>query len=302
MFAAHNLAFHRKPGCIPQPGAAIFDESFASAGLQGMDPETPIDLLLSTLESQRTGGVTGEDRDRLVLMRERAQGALREKQDAGPLLREAGSREGMTVGNLKQWKALEWKTKPEVTITAATGRDAALEAFRKAAEGGFTPLLPMLAKAYLELFEKELDVSPTAELVRGVALGKGRGTRRGPLHVAVRLRRLDRRPPEAAHRCDQQARGAAVVVPGPRNAGHRGGGPAPLGAADRRPGLRARVLHQGREQRPAPRRRRGDRVGAVRRQGRRHRAKRCSICSARASRRCSRGRCRTGWPLPTTAR
>jgi hypothetical protein len=176
VFAAHNLAFHRKPGCIPQPGAAIFDESFASAGLQGMDPETPIDLLLSTLESQWTGGVTGEDRDRLVLMRERAQGALREKQDAGPLLREAGSREGMTVGNLKQWKALEWKTKPEVTITAATGRDAALEAFRKAAEGGFTPLLPMLAKAYLELFEKELDVSPTAELVRGVSLGKGRGT------------------------------------------------------------------------------------------------------------------------------
>ena len=176
VFAAHNVAFHRKPGCIPQPGAAIFDESFASAGLQGVDPENPIDLLLSTLESQWTGAVTGEDRDRLLLMRERALGALREKQDAGPLLREAGSREGMTAGNLKRWKALEWKTKPEVTITEAMGRDGALEAFRKAAEGGFTPLLPMLAKAFLELFEKELDASPTAELVRGVALGKGRGT------------------------------------------------------------------------------------------------------------------------------
>ncbi len=176
VFAAHNVGFHPKPGCIPKPGAAIFDESFASAGLQGVEEESPIHLFLSTLESQWTGGVTGEDRDRLLLMRERALCALREKQDAGPLLREAGVREGMTVGNLRQWKALEWKTKPEVAITEAMGRDGALEAFRKAAEGGFTPLLPMLANAYLDLFEKELDVSPTAELVRGVSLGKGRGT------------------------------------------------------------------------------------------------------------------------------
>ena len=80
VFAAHNLAFHKKPGCIKHPGAAIFDESFMSAGLQGVDQESPIDLMLSTLESRWTGSVTGDDRDRVLLMRERALCALREKQ------------------------------------------------------------------------------------------------------------------------------------------------------------------------------------------------------------------------------
>jgi hypothetical protein len=89
---AHNHAFHPKPGFVPEAAVAVIDEAFWPAAMQGTDELHPLQLAVSALLDERTGRVTGMDRDRLLWLRRRAAEAP-ERQDEGGLLREGSLHE-----------------------------------------------------------------------------------------------------------------------------------------------------------------------------------------------------------------
>ncbi len=164
--AAHNLAFGQKPGGLPDAAALVVDESFYGAASAGMDPLHRIELPLSDLMDDRTGAVTGLDRQRLLFLRGLALRVL-ERHGEGGLLREAFAAEGLTAEGAGEWLALEWRTKPEVELKDAAGRDGILERLREAQGAGFRKLRPALARAVRELLEGDAARSVGAEVVPG---------------------------------------------------------------------------------------------------------------------------------------
>ncbi len=132
------------------PSVVLVDESPVGAGLRGLD--TPVQLALSALASDATPHVEGFERDRLLGLRRDALAALAGMPAGGvfrePLewMRETPGHFGIgTMSAAREWSALEWKCKPRVRLAPGTSRDAAIAAYKEAAEEGFSSRRPRLA-------------------------------------------------------------------------------------------------------------------------------------------------------------
>lgn len=180
----HNLLFQGKPSGLPEAAVVVVDEGFTSAAMGGMDARNPVQLAVSSLTDHRTGSLTGLDRDRLLFLRHRAAMALEQQTDDGGILREPFMDLGFAVEALghvmpdaaAEWLELEWATKPKVKIRAGMDREAALAAFEAAAEQGFTPLRPSLARHVRDMLKDGAARSVNATLMHGVSLGRDQGT------------------------------------------------------------------------------------------------------------------------------
>ena len=175
---AHNHAFQHKPAFVPDPGVVVFDEAFWPSGIKGNDALHPVQLAVSSLRDERTGAVTGIDRERLLWLRRRAADAL-EGHGKGGLLREALVAAGLTEENAGEWLSLEWQTKPEVKITDGMARGEVLDALNKAAAQGFTRLRPMLAEHARDLLAGDDARCVNATVIPDAPLGGDQGT--GPV-------------------------------------------------------------------------------------------------------------------------
>ena len=172
--AAHNLAFHTLPSALPEAAAVVIDEAFWPASLVGTDPLQPVQLAVSALQDDRTGGVTGLDRQRLLFLRRRVADVLARHPEGG-LLREAFEAAGFTAQSFEEWYGLEWRTCPELALAEGMDRATLLSRLQEAKEQGFTRLRPRLAKFLQELLAGADARSVNASVVRNVDLGRGQG-------------------------------------------------------------------------------------------------------------------------------
>ena len=169
VLAAHQLAFGQKPGVLPDAAVLVMDEAFYGAAMKGLDALPRIEMPLSDLLDDRTGAVTGADRDRLLSLRRLAFRAL-EGHGEGGLLREAFAAAGMTAQDAEEWMDLEWRMKPEVHLDAdGMMRGAILARLREAKSAGFHKLRPTLARYVRELLEGEAARSVNVEVAPGGA-------------------------------------------------------------------------------------------------------------------------------------
>jgi hypothetical protein len=175
---AHNHAFQHKPSWVPNPGVVVFDEAFWPSGIKGNNPLEPVQLAVSSLRDERTGAVTGWDRERLLWLRRRAADAL-EGHGKGGLLREALVAAGLTEENAGEWLSLEWQTKPEVKITDGMARGEVLDTLNRAAAQGFTRLRPLLAEHARDLLAGDDARCVNATVIPDAPLGGDQGT--GPV-------------------------------------------------------------------------------------------------------------------------
>ena len=176
--AAHNLAFQALPRALPAAAAVVLDEAFWQAALRGVDRAAPAQVALSALDDDRTGPLTGRERDRLLRVRQQVLGVLRRHEDGG-LLREALAAAGLTAGTAREWARLEWRLKPSPSLGAGMDRAAILGRLRDASAAGFTPLRPRLAGFVQALLAGQAARSVNATLVTGADLGGGQGS--GPV-------------------------------------------------------------------------------------------------------------------------
>ncbi len=166
--AAHNLAFGEKPAVLPDAAALVFDEGFYGGALAGMDALHPVELALSELLDDRTGAVTGLDRQRLLYLRRMAFDVL-ERHSEGSLLRETFLAAGWATEGAKEWMDLEWRVKPEVKLARGIARDDILERLREAGAAGFRKLRPTLARFVRELLEGDAARSINVSVALGGA-------------------------------------------------------------------------------------------------------------------------------------
>ncbi len=172
----HNLMFQRKPAGLPDAAVVVVDENFTGAALVGTDALHPVQLNVTALDDDRTGSITGPDRERLLYLRRMARAAIAAQSDDGGLLREAFLDAGFAVQALghtipdtaDEWLALEWATKPDVKITAGLSRDAAIAVFAEAAQQGFSKLRPMLAARVRNLLTGTDPRSVNASLLHNI--------------------------------------------------------------------------------------------------------------------------------------
>lgn len=162
---AHNNAFGRKPAALPPAAVAVVDEAFLAAAVHGTDKLHPVLLPVAALLDERTGNVTGLDRQRLLFLRGLAARTL-EGQDAGGISRQSFTAAGWTAEGAREWSSLEWQTKLEVKLSRGMERPEVLARLHEAAAQGFTRLRPMLARMLRELLEGEDARSATATLAR----------------------------------------------------------------------------------------------------------------------------------------
>ena len=147
---AHNLGFHNQSGDLPDAALVVFDEAFWGVALPGTDRLHPIELALSELLDDRTGPVTGMDRQRLLQLRRLVHDAI-QGHEPGGLLREAFAAVGLTTDGAAEWLKMEWETKPRVKIKGAVDRGEILERLREAGAAGFNRRRAGLAKNVRDL-------------------------------------------------------------------------------------------------------------------------------------------------------
>jgi hypothetical protein len=180
----HNLLFQSKPKGLPDAAVVVIDENFTGAAVRGQDIDRPVQLALSALDDDRTGPVTGSNRERLLCLRRLARDALDMQRDDGGLRREPFLAAGFAVQALgftipdtaDEWMTLEWDSKPRVKIRADMDREAALAVLDGAAEQGFTPLRPALAQRVRDLLKGTDARSVNATRLHNAPLGLDQGT------------------------------------------------------------------------------------------------------------------------------
>lgn len=179
----HNALFQSEPRGLPDAAVVVIDENFTGAALKGQDIDRPVQLGLTALDDDRTGPLTGADRERLLFLRKLARDALAMQTDDGGLRREPFLSAGFAVEALghtipdtaDEWADLEWRTKPKVKIRADMDRNAALAVLDEAAEQGFTTLRPVLAKWVRDLLKGTDARSVNATLLHNAPLGRDQG-------------------------------------------------------------------------------------------------------------------------------
>ncbi len=173
--AAHNLAFQGRPQGLPKPALAVIDEAFWGVAVSGLDAADPIQLALSSLDSDRTGNLRGIARQRLLDLRRRAASILA-YHEPGAFMREAFEAGGFTAETAREWHVAEWSTKPAVKFVGDWERTNLLDALASIAGQGFTALRPMLAKFVWDLLEGNAARSVNVALVPEANLGRDQGT------------------------------------------------------------------------------------------------------------------------------
>lgn len=172
----HNLVFQAKPAGLPDAAVVVVDESFTGTALRGQEAGHPVQLALAALEDDRTGALTGLDRQRLHSLRRLARDALG-WQEAGGLLRDPFLRAGFEIpDSAAEWLELEWAAKPRIEISRGMDRTAALAVLEAAAQQGFNPLLPRLAERVRDLLNGTDARSVGATFVTDARLGRNQGS------------------------------------------------------------------------------------------------------------------------------
>ena len=180
----HNALFQSKPKGLPDAAVVVVDENFTGAAVKGQDIDWPTQLAVSALDDERTGPVTGADRERLLFLRRLARDALAMQAEDGGLRRDPFLAVGFAVQALgltipdtaDEWADLEWQTKPKVKIGRDMDRDAALAVLNEAAEQGFTTLRPVLAQRVRDLLKGTDARSVNATRLHNAPLGRDQGT------------------------------------------------------------------------------------------------------------------------------
>ena len=173
---AHNFLFQSKPPGLPEAAVVVVDESFVGTALCGVDPLSPVQLTLTSLDDDRTGHLTGSTTGDGCFSCAAWHGRRCRNETAGGLLRSAFVDAGFTAASADEWMDLEWAAKPKVKITAGMDRYAALAVLHAAAESGFTKLRPQLAKDLRTLLDSDAARSVNATVVRNAELPRNRGT------------------------------------------------------------------------------------------------------------------------------
>ncbi|MEI6359637.1 MAG: hypothetical protein WCO50_04835, partial [Synechococcus sp. ELA619] len=172
VIGAHNLAFDQLPSGLPKAAALIIDEGFHQAGLHGLDPKHPVQLLVGALDEDRTPNLTGTRRQRLLNLRLLVKEAI-EGQEPGQLHRSGFEKKGLTAASLGEMKALEWACKPDIDVKHCQGREEMLTILRDGGGWRFTPLRAVLAGRLEKFLAGQdaravgLELDPTAETGRG---------------------------------------------------------------------------------------------------------------------------------------
>jgi putative DNA primase/helicase len=161
---AHNAGFLSKPAGLPDAAVTVWDESWWQTGLAGADK--PIELPVGDLLDDRTGPVTGLERQRLLDLRRRVHDAL-EGHEAGGLLRSVFADAGLTAESADEWQKLEWQTKPKVNLDGAADRSDIMERLRVAQGAGFNRKRALLAKYLRDLLEGDTPRSINAQMAPG---------------------------------------------------------------------------------------------------------------------------------------
>jgi hypothetical protein len=180
----HNASFQSKPKGLPDAAVVVIDENFTGAAVKGQDIARPVQLVVSALDDERTGPVTGADRERLLFLRRLARDALAMQTDDGGVRREPFLAAGFAVQALgitipdtaAEWADLEWQTKPKVKINGDMDREQALAVLDEAAEQGFTTLRPVLAQRVRDLLKGTDARSVNAMRLHSAPLGRDQGT------------------------------------------------------------------------------------------------------------------------------
>ena len=173
---AHNLAFQTKPKGLPDAAAVVVDEAFWGAAVKGQDGAT-IQLALSALQEDRTAGVAGLDRQRLLNLRGLVFGAL-ERHEAGLVMREALEAVGLGLSGAQDWHELEWRTKPKIKFPDEEWpRERILTALHEAGGNtGFSKLRATMAGYVRDLLASDGARSVNLTFAPSADLGKNQGT------------------------------------------------------------------------------------------------------------------------------
>lgn len=164
---AHHGAFHTKPASIPAAAMVVVDEAFMGAAMVGTDADSRLALAVGELDDDRTGAVTGLERQRLLFLRRLMRDVL-QALEVGGLLRQAFTEAGLTVEAAEEWQRLEWRTKPaEPNLQGVVDRGGILEKLREAKAAGFNRRRAILAKFVRDLLAGNAARSVHAELVDG---------------------------------------------------------------------------------------------------------------------------------------
>ena len=169
VLAAHQLAFGQKPSVLPEAAVLVDGRGVLWRRPEGAGRGPRIEMPLSDLLDDRTGAVTGADRERLLSLRKLAFSAL-EGHGEGGLLREAFAAAGMTAerrGGVDGPGMADEAGGASGHRRHASRRDPGR--LREAKSAGFHKLRPTLARYVRELLEGEAARSVNVEVAPGGA-------------------------------------------------------------------------------------------------------------------------------------
>jgi hypothetical protein len=175
--AAHNFLFAEAsaPAGLQSCDVVVVDEGFAAHAIEGAgeDEDEPTKLLLSTLDGEPTGFKSVEEAADLAALRAKLKRALLRAIEAGELRREMLLDEGLTLDEITEARALEWRRKPKVTLEG--GAPVAdmidrLATIRR--ESSFTTALPGLWSAIRRWLSTGVAVAGAIEPLRELKVGR----------------------------------------------------------------------------------------------------------------------------------